>query len=595
MKKKIAVYLLCFGLLVPETIPYAASIQADAASQKKDQISDEVISNEKSLSLTEDNELSSEETKNENDITLQQDEPSENKTSQEDDKAENTKKEQQKEDTTSSTQENSSETDELNAEKNPTEDTTLNSTESAENKQTKEIVNEDFSIVDGVLERYYGNNANVVIPSQVKVIGFAAFYNCQTLQSVEIPDSVTNIETSAFGKCSNLKKVKFSNNLQEVGQYAFGGTNLEKVVLPNSVKLIGPCAFQNCKSLTSVVMPAELEKIEELAFYGCESLNDVSMNTKLKSIGPNAFSRCSSLKTINLPASLLEIKQRAFESSGLESVVIPSKITTIETYTFISSKNLKEITIPASVTSIGDHAFAFCDALKNVKMLGNAPVTNSPGISYNAVIHIPMGATGYDKDPWTKYKQEVAHLDSVKNLKAYSHGKKKTRLTWDKVNGAEGYLIYAQKNGNYGYCGMTTTGTSFIDTKALDTDYNFYWVFPYIIDNSTQKKIPGSCPKYVYAKGVIPAVQNLKASSVKNGVKLSWTKQTDAEGYLVYGQNGENFKYHFVGMTTKGTTFTDKKASKKDYNFYWIFPYHTNAEGKKIVGGTAPYTYGKAK
>lgn len=64
MKKKIAVYLLCFGLLVPETIPYAASIQADATSQKEDQLSDEVISNEKSLSLTEDNELSSEETKN---------------------------------------------------------------------------------------------------------------------------------------------------------------------------------------------------------------------------------------------------------------------------------------------------------------------------------------------------------------------------------------------------------------------------------------------------------------------------------------------------------------------------------------------------
>lgn len=594
MKKKIAVYLLCFGLLVPETIPYAASIQADATSQKEDQISDEVISNEKSLSLTEDNELSSEETTNENDITLQKDEPSENKTSQEDDKAENIKKEQQKEYTTS-TQENSSETDELNAEKNPTEDTTLNSTESAENKQTKESVNEDFYIVNGVLRKYYGKNANVVIPSDVKVIGSSVFYNCQTVQSVEIPDSVTNIETSAFGNCSNLKTVKFSNNLQEIGEFAFFGTNLEKVVLPNSVKIIGSSAFHSCKSLVSVVMPAELENIEKSTFYGCDSLNDVSMNAKLKSIGTSAFSHCSSLKTINLPASLLEIKQRAFEASGLESVVLPDKITTIETYTFVMSQNLKEITIPASVTNIGQYAFSRCDSLKNIKMLGNAPATNYPGISYNAVIHIPMGATGYDKDPWTKYKQEVAHLDSVKNLKAYSHGKKKTRLTWDKVNGAEGYLIYAQKNGNYGYCGMTTTGTSFIDTKALDTDYNFYWVFPYIIDNSTQKKIPGSCPKYVYAKGVIPAVQNLKASSVKNGVKLSWTKQTDAEGYLVYGQNGENFKYHFVGMTTKGTTFTDKKASKKDYNFYWVFPYHKNAAGKMIVGGTAPYTYGRAK
>ena len=97
------------------------------------------------------------------------------------------------------------------------EDTTLNATESAENKQTKESVNEDFSIVNGVLKKYYGKNANVVIPSDVKVIGSNSFYNCQTVQSVEIPDSVTNIETSAFENCSNLKTVKFSNNLQEIG------------------------------------------------------------------------------------------------------------------------------------------------------------------------------------------------------------------------------------------------------------------------------------------------------------------------------------------------------------------------------------------
>ncbi len=46
---------------------------------------------------------------------------------------------------------------------------------------------------------------------------------------------------------------------------------------------------------------------------------------------------------------------------------------------------------------------------------------------------------------------------------------------------------------------------------------------------------------------------------------------------------------------TSGNTFTDRKASKKDYTFYWVFPYHKNAAGKKIVGGTAPYTYGRAR
>ncbi len=183
--------------------------------------------------------------------------------------------------------------------------------------------------------------------------------------------------------------------------------------------------------------------------------------------------------------------------------------------------------------------------------------------------------------------------EAVTNLKSVSDGKQKVKLTWDASAGAEGYLIYAQKDGKYGYAGMTTRGTTFTDKKALDTDYNYYWVFPYVTDIDSGKMLPGKCTKYVWAKGVIPAVQNLKASSVKGGVKLTWTEQKDAEGYLVYGQRAGG-KYGYVGMTTKGTTFTDKEASKTAYNYYWVFPYHKDSKGKMIVGGTPKYTYGRA-
>ena len=47
-------------------------------------------------------------------------------------------------------------------------------------------------------------------------------------------------------------------------------------------------------------------------------------------------------------------------------------------------------------------------------------------------------------------------------------------------------------------------------------------------------------------------------------------------------------------MTSK-TGYIDKKASKKEGNFYWVFPYYKNADGKMIVGQTGKYVYGKAK
>ena len=188
---------------------------------------------------------------------------------------------------------------------------------------------------------------------------------------------------------------------------------------------------------------------------------------------------------------------------------------------------------------------------------------------------------------------QVMPPDMVLGLKAVSAGKNQVKLTWNSVERAEGYLIYAQKNGSYGYVGMTTKGTTFTDTKALDSDYNFYWVFAYVKDENGNM-IPGGCEKYVYAKGVCLAVTNLKASSVTGGVKLTWTASAGADGYLVYGIHPGG-SYGYIGMTTKGTTYTDKNASKTDYNFYWVFPYHKDADGNMCVGGTAPYTYGRAK
>ena len=180
---------------------------------------------------------------------------------------------------------------------------------------------------------------------------------------------------------------------------------------------------------------------------------------------------------------------------------------------------------------------------------------------------------------------------STTNLKAAPAGKNAVKLTWSACEDVEGYLIYAKKGAKYGYVGMTTS-TSFTDTKAIDTDYNFYWVFSYVKD-SAGKMITGLCEEYVYAKGVTKAVTNLKANGTTGKVTLSWTASSGADGYLVYGIRPGG-KYGYIGMTTKGTTFTDAKADKSDWTFYWVFPYHKNGD-KMIVGGTANYVYSKAR
>ena len=205
------------------------------------------------------------------------------------------------------------------------------------------------------------------------------------------------------------------------------------------------------------------------------------------------------------------------------------------------------------------------------------------GISGNVDLNVDFGTAQEDGKP-----------EAVKNLKA-SSVIGAVNLSWSSVKKVDGYLVYGiHGDGKYGYLGMTR-GTSYSDKKAYTSDYNYYWVFAYRKDTDGNM-VAGAAPeKYVYGKAQrCKAVTDLKASSVSGGVKLTWTKSTGAEGYLVYGIRGEG-SYEYIGMTTTGTSFTDKKALKKEYNFYWVFPYYTDSNGNMVAGETAHYVYGRAK
>ena len=81
-----------------------------------------------------------------------------------------------------------------------------------------------------------------------------AFYNCQSIKSVEIGESVTSIGNAAFSSCSGLTSV----------------------TIPNSVTSIGQYAFKYCSGLTSVSIGESVTSIGEYAFKGCDKLRKVT-------------------------------------------------------------------------------------------------------------------------------------------------------------------------------------------------------------------------------------------------------------------------------------------------------------------------------
>lgn len=109
----------------------------------------------------------------------------------------------------------------------------------------KESPLEDFEIVNGKLISYEGDEDLVVIPTSIVLIGTQAFSK-SNVERVVISESVAFIDTRAFMNCRYLEKVSLPMSLIEVKELAFAGCkSLSKVDIANEDTIIDKKAFQD--------------------------------------------------------------------------------------------------------------------------------------------------------------------------------------------------------------------------------------------------------------------------------------------------------------------------------------------------------------
>lgn len=111
--------------------------------------------------------------------------------------------------------------------------------------------------------------AGSVIPSYVKIIGRAAFFNL-SVSEFTIFEGVERIESSAFS-CSDVITIHFPESLREIGLGAFSDcAHLSNLDFSYGVEKVEKLAFAYCTSLESVVFPESLLSIAHNAFRGCQ-------------------------------------------------------------------------------------------------------------------------------------------------------------------------------------------------------------------------------------------------------------------------------------------------------------------------------------
>ena len=221
----------------------------------------------------------------------------------------------------------------------------------------------------------------VTIPDTINVIGDQAFYGTN-LESLTLPEGVTTIGDLAFAMNTNLKYVYVPASCSEIGYFAFTGANNAELFMgrdsaPTGSGLIGyKMGWNYTTSLTGIdisniagALETLLKNGTELPTYwgsicklnvkqngsGLEAGYDVTLEFILKVDGTaymwsHSEAILLKLKKITVPSTVeyngsqytvTRIADDAFGAYEIESIFIPSTVTTIESGAFANAVSVR--------------------------------------------------------------------------------------------------------------------------------------------------------------------------------------------------------------------------------------------------------------
>ena len=183
--------------------------------------------------------------------------------------------------------------------------------------------------------------------------------------NVTIPDSVrysgldyrvTSIERAAF-YFSDIDKVVVPNSVKRIGDLAFAKSFVEQVILGDSVETIGMGAFNETPWLTSLHFPKSVKEIGDSALFTTPDLRAITVDSE----NPVYDSRedCN---------ALIHTATNRLIAGGGNCTEIPSSVTAITDYAFYGKERLSHIAIPGSIRRIGGGAFVGCSNLSQVTL-----------------------------------------------------------------------------------------------------------------------------------------------------------------------------------------------------------------------------------
>ena len=245
----------------------------------------------------------------------------------------------------------------------------------------------------------YANIESLKITGVLNDVDFLFIYRMMpNLKNLDIAEvNITALPIQAFYKSTNVENLILPNTLITIGEEMFYQSKLKTVVIPANATTIGNSAFEQCASLISIDIPANVETIGTAVFKDCSSLTSIEIPASVETIKASAFKGCSSLATVTFEKGS-QLKTIGGGGSSYYGA-------------FGQLKNLMTVDMSActQVKTIGESAFDGDSELRLFKIGTETPPTCGrdafSGINPYSVLKVPSGcADAYKaKSGWNNF------------------------------------------------------------------------------------------------------------------------------------------------------------------------------------------------
>ncbi len=250
----------------------------------------------------------------------------------------------------------------------------------------------------------YVDSGIYYVPDGVSTIGTRAYAVCTNMVELHLTDSLAEIEYEAFSNCTELRKLYNVPNNLKIWSGVFEDTSISETLIfhdtlyyvpdiyseytiTSDIRYISSAAFSRNEKLESVIFEGNMANLTLGAniFSGCTNLKYVKLPEDLTYIYNGMFSGCKSLKSFDL-TGITYLYGGCFSGSGLESIIIPESVNTVEKNAFANCTSLTRAVfmnpdtllryIPSSSNSFSDAGSIFrgCSSLTEVILPGNLEV-----------------------------------------------------------------------------------------------------------------------------------------------------------------------------------------------------------------------------